>query len=353
MFKNYTFDSKDPAQCHTFELYDVDLSIVNGIRRTILTDIEVVGFSGEEDQSVEIHTNTGRLHNEIILHRIGLLPFHVSEVETESFMDGQYTISLDKSNATDAMLNVTTHDIRVMKDDTQVSEKQLHEYFPVDMISKQPILITRLRPKEHLMFTGHAVKRTARFHAGFAPVSLCTFSYIQDPVEAAKHSNILDKERAFLKNEFGDPVAFKFEIEPKVRLSPKYLVNKSLDILINKLTTIEEDLYQPDSTKVVIEDGDTGGVNFTIAEEDDTIGNIIQSHIHTRYVRTKSTSPTVKYVGYYCPHPLDSTVIVNIRLGESSSKEDCIDFMSSAIKSIVSQLQDMSNAWLQFTQKNK
>lgn len=356
MFKNYRFDKKDPSQCHSFEMHGVDLAVVNGIRRTILTDVEVVGFSGEEDPSVEIITNTGRLHNEIMMHRFGLIPVHVSEIDTDSFMDGQIVAELNKYNASDDMINVTTRDFKVVKEEHALNEKLVHDMFPTDQVSGAPILITRLRPRESLHVKCTAVKRTARFHAGFSPVSHCTFFYLQDQQEAAKKDNILDKERCYMRNEYGDPIAFQFEIEPKVKLSPRYLVSKALDILISKLTKFQQDIYDEESKDTRVEQGDTGGMNFVISGEDDTLGNIIQSYIHVHHVRQKmqaANGANVSYVGYYCPHPLDTTVIVNVRMsGENVSKKDYTDFMAGTVRSIITQLQDMMNMWLQFAPKN-
>lgn len=355
MFKNYTFDKKDPAQCHAFDVHGLDLSIVNGIRRTILTDIEVVGFSGEEEPSLEVVTNTGRLHNEIIMHRIGLIPIHLDDVVTEGFTDGDYTIELQKGNTSDEMINVTTHDIQVYKDGKRVPDTVvMNELFPADKVSHEPILITRLRPNERLHVNGSAVKRTARFHAGFSPVSHCTFYYMRDEKEAAKATNILDKERAYLRNEYGDPIAYHFEIEPKGKLLPRYLVSKAFDIIIKKMVTLQNELYQEDSTYVEVKEGDTGGMNFTFNQEDDTLGNIIQSYIHVHNIRAKVHAPhgaEVTYVGYYCPHPLDPTVVVNIRMSEGRKKE-YVDFLAASARSIVALLQDTQNAWLQFAPKN-
>lgn len=356
MFQNYRFDKKDPAQCHAFEIHGVDLAIVNGIRRTILTDVEVVGFSGEEDPSVDIITNTGRLHNEIMMHRFGLIPVHLDEIETDSFVEGQYVAELNKRNTSDDMINITTHDFKVFKDDKALSDKHTHDMFPVDMVSNSPILITRLRPGEALHVKCTAVKRTARFHAGFSPVSHCTFFYLQDQHEAATKNNILDREKSYLKNEYGDPIAFQFEIEPKIKLSPRYLVTKAIDILIGKLTRIQQDIYDDESDYTRVENGDTGGVNFVINGEDDTIGNIIQSYIHVHHVRAKkqaANGAVVSYVGYYCPHPLDSTVVINVRMnGENVSKKEYTEFMAIIVRSIITQLQDMMNVWLQFAPKN-
>jgi hypothetical protein len=52
-----------------------------------------------------------------------------------------------------------------------------------------------LRTGEQLHFKAKVVKRKGRDNASFNPVSLSNFSYIQDPKEADKKHNILDKER--------------------------------------------------------------------------------------------------------------------------------------------------------------
>ena len=91
--------------------------------------------------------------------------------------------------------------------------KKLVELFPPNKVSNDHILITRLRPGEHLNFKAHVVKRIARDNASFNPVSLSNLVYIQDPTEAAKHDSILDKERCYYKNKYGDPIKFRFDIE--------------------------------------------------------------------------------------------------------------------------------------------
>ena len=44
MFKNYNYEPK--SQKHSFDIENMDLSIANGIRRIILTEITTVGFYG-------------------------------------------------------------------------------------------------------------------------------------------------------------------------------------------------------------------------------------------------------------------------------------------------------------------
>lgn len=350
MFRNYAYDPKDPAQTHSFEIHGVDLSLVNAMRRVILTDIEVVGFSGEEEPSLEVVANTGRLHNEIMLHRFGLLPLHVSEVDTDAFEEGQYAFELNKVNKTEDMINVTTHDFAVTKDDRALTEQEVRRMFPVDMVSKAPVLITRLRPHEQLHVKGVAVKRTARFHAGFSPVSLCTFFFMEDPVLAASADNVLDKERAYMRNNYGDPMAFQFSIEPKIALSPRYLVHKAQEIIAGKLNTVLQEIYQDESDKVTIAQGDTGGVNFTFKGEDDTLGNLLQSYLHVHFVRPGGKQVT--YAGYYCPHPLDDTMVLNLRMEADASIKEHIDLLAMATRNLLTDVQDMMNGWLRFAPKN-
>ena len=54
--------------------YGLDKSIVNGIRRTLLTDIQSVAF---DPDNIIIEKNTGSLHNEFLKHRISLIPLYI------------------------------------------------------------------------------------------------------------------------------------------------------------------------------------------------------------------------------------------------------------------------------------
>ena len=59
-------------QIYKFTLFDVNVSIANALRRTILMDIPMVVFRTEiqETNDCTIHKNSGRLHNEILKQRL-------------------------------------------------------------------------------------------------------------------------------------------------------------------------------------------------------------------------------------------------------------------------------------------
>ena len=379
MFRNYRHDPADPTGRHGFEIHGLDISLFNALRRVILTDIPVMGFSGEEEPTVEIRENNGPLHNEIIGHRIGLLPIHFSEEETDSATADSWSFELaPPKNDTDRTINVTTHDFKVTKNGAELPEKEVRRLFPANAVSHAPILITRLRPGEKLALTATPVKRTARFHASFCPVSLCSYQFLEDPVLAAGAKDPVERERAYKRNEVGEPVGAAFQLETEVALGPKYLVSKALDILLEKVTSIPQELHaaagaaagvEPSAdAKIVIAPSGTVGVEFAFRDEDDTLGNMLQSHIHQRYVRDKANAPngdTVSYAGYFCPHPLDPTMILRVVLtadvispsadtgaapaaAGSPNISPYVDLLSESCRALQVQLQQIQNEWLRF-----
>ena len=55
MFNNYIYDKI--ADRHSFNIDNVDLGLVNSIRRVILSEIPVVAFYGEEHPTINILFN--------------------------------------------------------------------------------------------------------------------------------------------------------------------------------------------------------------------------------------------------------------------------------------------------------
>jgi len=371
-FQNYNYD--EPSGCSSFEINNIDLAIINGIRRVILTDIPIAGIIGEklenDDPSVDIVINNGALHNEIIIHRIGLIPICLKEEEIDNYKDNSIHIELNVKNTTNKTLDFLTSDITATRNSVNIDKKELADIFPANKISGNHILITRLRTGEHLHFKAKVVKRTGRDNASFNPVSLSNFSYIQDPKEADKKTNLLDKERSYYKNKYGDAVRFKFDIESiNHNIGPKYLVSKSLDIIINKLEVLRRELNNTDAsaasaaTKVKIQQFQdiAGTYEFIIEDEDDTLGNIIQSHIHNHFIRENNKYKdkiSCTYIGYICPHPLKSLMILRISLENAGGVSGASDakifsaFLDDNCAIIAEELSKIKNDWMKFAIDN-
>ena len=160
MFKNYLFDPNNPTNRYTFEIYDIDVSIINSIRRILLSEINIPGIIGENnDATVEIIKSNGPLHDEFLMHRIGLIPISLKESEIDNYEDNSITLELNIENTTVNTINVTSENITAKRNEIDINKKELSEIFYPNMISKDHILITRLRNGEYLHFKANVVKR--------------------------------------------------------------------------------------------------------------------------------------------------------------------------------------------------
>ena len=96
---NYFSNIKYDVDNVSFDLTNVDTSLANSFRRTVLSEIPTYGFEDESDktfshyldiglklpESVKVLENTSSLHNEFLSHRVGLIPVCSTRPVTTSF----------------------------------------------------------------------------------------------------------------------------------------------------------------------------------------------------------------------------------------------------------------------------
>ena len=388
IFRNYTFDAKDPAQRHRFEIFGLDVALVNGLRRTLLTDIPLLGFVGEETTdgpavTVDVLKYTGPCHNEILTHRFGMIPIHFDETEQETADPESYEFIINKTNGTALKIPVTTHDFQVMLQGKALTESEKRRLFPPNMVTGAPVLVTYLRPQETIHVKANVVRGTARTHgAGFSPVSLCVQTPLPDAALAAQCTNVLDRERAYLKNEHHEAVAFQFLLECECGVSVPWLVRNGLKSMRDRLDAVTQALYVVDSPIATLRiepqqgaDAAPGSLlalrptgaaaanrllfgNFTMENEDDTLGNLFQSQSFDRYIREGQTTMDGRlrctYVGYYFPHPLEKRVVVRARLEHvvdpeaEVTREDYAAWFKEASDHVAAYVDDVTQAWDRF-----
>jgi DNA-directed RNA polymerase subunit L len=239
------------------------------------------------------------------------------------------------------LLNVTSDNI-IIKHNDIVKTEEYKYLFPKDSISNNNILITRLRKNEKFHFIAKMKRNTARIHAGFCPVSGVAYYFepltdkkIGDELENKMIVDELYIERNYNKNEYGEPTDVKFIFESVNNLSGEYLIKASIQIIINKLEKIKNALKDNNDSKKLLELKviNKTSYEFVFAEEDDTIGNILQSYIHNKYVRKKDKN--CSYVGYVCVHPLQYTMNLRITLPLASKEDEFIEFLFNNITDII------------------
>ena len=125
-----------------FTLKNTNVSIVNAIRRTLLTTIPTSIIDSKQS---EFYKNTGRLHNEILKQRLDCIPVHIKDTSLLSDL----LLEVDVTNDTDSLMYLTTRDFKIknISTDTYLTDEAVEKIFPPNKFTKSYLLFSRLRPK--------------------------------------------------------------------------------------------------------------------------------------------------------------------------------------------------------------
>jgi DNA-directed RNA polymerase subunit L len=320
----------------------------------MITDVETVAFASDITENgstsdILITKNSTPMSNEMLAHRIGLLPIHI--VKPLEWVPTQYTFKLDITNDSTEARDVVAADIQVLKnrgpeeDPLPVPSVQ---FFHPDPVTHDTALLTVLKGKvglhepESLSFTATAKVGTGRQNARYMPVtSRCSYGYtLDDSAERKKemftkwlttHKKVSTTElesnstrKGELEREFatmevqrcykidarGEPYSFDFIIESVGVLDPTYTVARALDVLQKKLlkyASIDSgDL--PEGLKITPADARMKGFDFMFQNEDHTLGNLLQTWMEENLV----DSGEITFVGYKVPHPLRDEMLLRV-----------------------------------------
>tara|TARA_Y100001970_G_scaffold294318_1_gene450459 strand:+ start:10658 stop:11842 length:1185 start_codon:yes stop_codon:yes gene_type:complete len=374
------FEKKDNKI--TFNVKDIDVSIMNSIRRVILADIPNVAFDFQpydfDKKSVDIIENTCSLHNEIILQRLSMIPLKFDENEIHNFEPSKYKFSLKKINNTNKMMNVTTEHIDIYDENNKkYNEKFIRKIFPKNKLSGDFILITKLKPNlfdknkgDVLEINMLATKKTAKDYAGFGYVSQCVYFNVVDKDNAQKELdkrlenstdlskkekedlekdfNTLDKYRYFRKNEYDEPNYFEYHIESESRVSPEFLFFKAIIILKNKIEQLITNIID-DKIKIEKIKDTNNFYSFEIKNEKHTLGNLIQSLFYNQFVREEE-GKVIEYIGYHCPHPLEDILILKIKFNEKIKETEINGIViDKGLVHIQNNLDNINKQWIQIS----
>jgi DNA-directed RNA polymerase subunit L len=103
--------------------YGFDKSMVNAIRRTLLTDVPTVGFKlypNGENNDLIMATNESSLHNEMLLHRISYMPYYI---DPENYMRNHLFECKVKHDSKEPFRFVTLNDINIYPLNSGLSER--------------------------------------------------------------------------------------------------------------------------------------------------------------------------------------------------------------------------------------
>lgn len=318
-----------------FTLSNINVSLANAIRRTILSDIPTLAFYTETyaDNQCTVHENTTRLHNEILKHRLSCIPIHMTDLDV---LPGNYILDLDVVNDTDSTRIVTTEDFRIRNKTTNnyLTKNELVKIFPSCVKTNMYIDFARLRPKIGNTIPGEKLKlnaefsvRTAKDNSMFNVVSKCAYGNTIDLMKAKsiweEHENkiraeglsaeeldiqkrnfyLLDAHRYF------KPDSFDFVIQTVGVYENIDIVKKGCQILHTRLMDL---VHSIDSDMVHVKMSETSMdfcFDIVLENEDYTLGKVLEYIMYEKYfVEDKKLS----FCGFKKFHPHDDNSVIRV-----------------------------------------
>lgn len=318
-----------------FTISDANVSIVNGLRRILLSNIPTVVFKTfpYSENKCDITENTTRFNNEILKQRLSCIPIHITDL---SIPLDQYLVKVNVKNESDLIEFVTTEDFKIINttNDKEIAKSDRDKIFPANKITGQHIDFCRLRPKladnlegEELAFTCTMEIATASENSMYNAVSKAAYGNTIDPeaahaawtikekelqasgvegqelAEAKQNWFLLEGQRHFKDN------SFDFILESVGVYSNRDLMKMACEEMNKKLIKINEQLE--DGSLQVNESVNTIDNCFDIVleNEDYTVGKVIELILYTLHY---NGDETLSYCGFKKFHPHDTHSIIRI-----------------------------------------
>lgn len=401
-FSNYTASGPplltDPSQQTTgsFTLSGTSTTVANTLRRCILVETRSVGFRADltnvADPGVVVRKNTSVIFNEMLAHRITLIPanFPLDEFNPADFQC-VLAVKNDKKEAisTSAIRHVSASDFRVLKKQEDGSFEDVglpiaKAVFPSDPITGDTSLIVSLRPQwnteqpaEEIDLTAFPIVGRGRDHMGFSPVSQCSFGNTLDtnPVRQEEFfkdwllafKKVSDPstvnpdvmatyrrewgnmaiQRCFLVDERGEPNSFDFTVE-SVGIRPvRAIVAEGIQAAIDLVTPYadREKSLEDLGITVKISDSRMTGLDLHFADQEHTLGNLLQT------ILTEKITPDapIVFAGYKVPHPLHKSMMIRIGFRDGFTDKESVarDLIVGAAEVARAIFEELAKSWVQ------
>jgi DNA-directed RNA polymerase alpha subunit len=326
-------DVSEVGDVYKFTISDINVSLANAIRRTILSDIPTLVFYTEtyNDNQCNIQVNNTRLHNEILKQRLSCIPIHEKDL---NILPGSYILDLDIKNETENMIIVTTEHFRIRNkiNGNYLSKDETRRIFPPNQKTQQFIDFARIRPKiadnipgEHIKLTCEFSVHCAKDNSMFNVVSKCSYGNTLDMKKIdevwEEHSKslasdklsdeeiefekknfyFLDSQRHFIKD------SFDFVVQTLGVFENREIVQKACKILHDKMITM---IQLIDSDGVPINNSETTMdycFDIILENEDYTIGKVLEYILYEKYFMNEKVLTFCGFKKFH-PHNLDSTI---------------------------------------------
>tara|TARA_B100000401_G_scaffold103107_2_gene66727 strand:- start:4831 stop:5964 length:1134 start_codon:yes stop_codon:yes gene_type:complete len=365
---------KEDGDTLLFNISNINVSYVNGIRRTITSDIPCAIFKTfpYDESDCIITKNTTRFNNEILKHRLGCIPIMINPANIPV---QNLTVKVKRVNTSTEIEYVTTKDFKIYNEATGdfLPESIRDAMFPSNPISKSYIDFVRLRPGytnnenksasiigEELEFECKLSIGSAKVNSMFNVASCVSFTntivpqeelsthfekyinklksddnYDEGELEAAERDWYnLNAHRYFVED------SFQFKLTSLNIYPCKDLVNIACGVLINKIKILasqEADTNYNLSYEINKNNSYSKYCfDINLINESYTIGKIIE---HTIYQKCVLEDKTISFVSFLKEHPHKSDSLIRVIFVEDMSSGDLIAILNECFSVIIKNLE--------------
>jgi DNA-directed RNA polymerase subunit L len=339
---NIHVSGKDELQ---FTLENTDVSIANGLRRILLSEIPCLVFRTDvlpdTTENTVFHVNTTRHHNEILKQRLRCVPICIpSKNKVTDFDYKAYRCEVQKKNTSDVTTYVTTEDFKVIEKATGKEDKELtKQMFVPDPLSGHYIEFARLLPRvvdytdgEELHFSAEFQISTAEQDSAYNVCSTCTYACTpdkkkQDEAWDAIKETEKDKTESDEKNwrlsaaqRIVKPNSFDFTIETVSAgvYTNGELVRKACDCMKIKCEKFIETMLD-DTASTIIEAKYNVTMplayNIILKREGYTLGKALE---HLIYSKHYYGDRTLTFCAFKKTHPHDTDSYIQVALQDDT-----------------------------------
>jgi DNA-directed RNA polymerase subunit L len=293
-------------------------SLINSLRRVILGEIPVYA---PDPESYDFIKNSTILDNGFLTTRLNLIPINyegLQEYLTRGTID-DFEIYYNETNNSDIIMKVYVGDFTFrFKGDVIPGEK---------VVVQQKILFSKMKSGETLTFSAKLKQSTVlKDGPGFMSVSQATYTFERDPKaiqkyikehdlneEEKKNFLLSEADRLYLKTKTNEPQLYNFKLRTNDNINPSTVFLQGIDVLKTKLKILDNALEKNLKEKVELVKADTSyqAFDFNIFDEDDTLGNLIDTYLE---LNTK-----IRANGYVIPHPFDNLLVIRTQLKSSNT----------------------------------
>ena len=368
------FDLKEEDGLMSFTISNIDVSYVNAIRRTILSDIPIVCFKTTpyEENKANILINTTRLNNEILKQRLSCIPICISNLEDTPIKN--YLLEVDVENKIDVTVIVTTKDFNIkdISSNTYLDEGEQKKIFPpfipptgsgeyyIDFVRLRPRISDEI-PGERIKFTCEFSVSTARDDSMFNVTGTCAYGFSPDPEKMAEQLELRkqkwkdeDKKEAEIKFEAANwklleglryvkKNSFDFVLQTVGIYENEQIIIKASQILLQKFEVFKKSLMQDEVEIKPSENTMENCYDITLENEDYTIGNILNYELYTIFY---TDVKLLDYVGFKKLHPHDLNSLLRVALtGEIKSVSTVKTMLAKVIDEAITKIEGIKGCF--------